>query len=41
MTVGELRGRMDQREYLHWSAYYALQAQRQDLEAKKAKARKR
>lgn len=36
MTVGELRQRMPQVEYVAWQAYYALRAQRMEVEEKKA-----
>lgn len=41
MTVARLRVEMDQGEYVHWCAYYARRAQREDLEAKKAKRGRR
>jgi hypothetical protein len=32
MTVGELRERMSQHEFLYWNVYYGRIAQRQELE---------
>ena len=32
MTVGDMRERMSQSEFLHWSRYYALQEQEYQLE---------
>lgn len=32
MTVGTLRSRMSNDEYVHWSVYYARIAQREELE---------
>lgn len=37
MTVGELRERMSNDEFVHWAQYYALQAQQIELETLKAK----
>jgi len=31
MTVAEMRERMGQHEFLHWSMYYAREAQRLEL----------
>ena len=38
MTVGELRQRMSQAEFVAWTSYYGLKAQRQELERLKAGA---
>lgn len=40
MTVGELRQRMDQGEYVRWAAYYARQAQKEELASKAAKRKR-
>lgn len=37
MTVTELQQRMGQREFVHWQAYYALRAKRDEIAAKQAK----
>jgi len=37
MTVGEMRRRMSNQEWVQWNAYYALKQQREELEMKKAK----
>lgn len=34
MTVGELRQRMTNQEFVQWAAYWALEAQRRELAAK-------
>lgn len=39
MTVGELRATMSMREYVGWRAYWNKQAQQQQLEELKAKAK--
>lgn len=36
MTVGELRQRMSNAEFVYWTRYYALKAQREELERLKA-----
>ena len=36
MTVADLRERMSQAEFLHWTRYYALKAQAEELERMKA-----
>lgn len=41
MTRQQLRNNMSEREFIEWSRYYAVQAQRQDLAAKQAKSRGR
>lgn len=40
-TRAQFMGRMSNREFVAWSRYYALKAQQEDLEAKKAAARAR
>lgn len=40
MTVAQLREQMSNDEYMRWSVYYGRIAQRQQLEALKAKARR-
>jgi hypothetical protein len=35
-TVAELRATMDSDEFMHWSIFYARDAQRKDLAAKMA-----
>lgn len=37
MTVGEMRQRMGNDEYVRWRMYYARKAQREELERLKAK----
>lgn len=37
MTVGELRERMSNDEFVHWAQYHALQAQQMELEQKRAR----
>ena len=39
MTVGELRTRMGNDEFVRWEVYYARKAQRAELEANKRKGR--
>ncbi len=36
MTVARLRAEMTQSEFLYWTRYYALKAQREELERAKA-----
>lgn len=36
MTVARLRTEMDQGEFVYWTRYYALKAQREELERLKA-----
>lgn len=36
MTVARLRAEMTQAEFLHWTRYYALKAQAEELERAKA-----
>ena len=36
MTVGELRARMSNAEFVGWQAYYARKRQREELERLKA-----
>ena len=36
MTVAEMRARMDQSEFIYWTRYYALKAQREELERLRA-----
>lgn len=36
MTLADLRTRMQQSEFVIWTRYYALKAQREDLERQKA-----
>lgn len=40
MTVADLRERMSGDEFLRWQVYYARKAQREELEALKAKGRR-
>lgn len=35
MTVGELRDRMSQDEFVRWSVYHGRRAQREELESKR------
>lgn len=37
MTVGEMRERMGQQEFVYWRTYYARMAQREELERLKAR----
>ena len=37
MTVGDLRSRMSQREYVEWGAYYRIQAERRDRAEQRAR----
>ncbi len=39
MTVAELRDRMDNREFLWWTRFFAVKAQTEDLQAKAAAAK--
>lgn len=39
MTVGRLRAELTQAEYVRWGVYYARKAQREQLEAQKARGR--
>lgn len=39
MTVSELRERMTNQEFVYWRTYFGRQAQREELEAKRSKAR--
>lgn len=40
-TVAELRGRISQREFMHWSRYLAVKAQNEEMEIARAEARSR
>lgn len=40
MTVAQLREQMSNDEYMRWNVYYGRIAQRQQLEALKAKGRR-
>lgn len=37
MTVADLRRRMTQHEFVQWGVYFGRKAQRQELEAKRAR----
>jgi hypothetical protein len=37
MTVGELRERMSQQEFVYWSRFYARKYQREELAVKEAR----
>ena len=37
MIVSEMRERLSQAEFTHWTIYYGRKAQRQELAAKKAR----
>jgi len=41
MPVAELQERVSQREFTYWQAFYARKAQREEMEAMKAKRRRR
>jgi hypothetical protein len=40
MTVARLRAEMPNEEYVRWVVYYGRKAQREQLEAQKARAKK-
>jgi hypothetical protein len=40
MTVAEMTSRIGNAEYVAWGVYYGRQAQRAELEAQKAKAKR-
>jgi hypothetical protein len=37
MTVADLQERMPNREFVHWQAFYARRAQKEEMAAMKAK----
>jgi len=41
MTVAQVRENVSHIEWLHWVSYFKLQAQREELEAKKGRVKKR
>lgn len=41
MTVGRLRQEMTNAEFIHWIAYYERKSQREELEMKKAQAKRK